>query len=102
MAVAARSEFEPSRASKSIAAAAFALLLLLPIFLISEPPLLDYPNHVASAYVIAHLHDPGLTFSKYFQAHWGPYPYVVMDLVLVGLQKLMPVEAAGRVFCAIL
>jgi hypothetical protein len=84
-----------------VAAAIFALLLLLPVIVISEPPLLDYPNHIASAYVIRHLYDPGTLFAQYFQARWGPYPYITMDLTLVGLQKFVSVDLAGRIFCAL-
>ena len=81
--------------------AVVAFLLLLPILVITELPLLDYPNHLASAYVLAHLHDPGTNFAQYFRADWGPYPYLSMDLLLVVLQRVVSIDVAGRIFCAL-
>jgi hypothetical protein len=72
--------------------------LVLPIWIVAFPPLLDFPNHLARSFVLTHLHDPNYHFSNWYAAQWGPYPYLGMDLTLMGLQKIMPVEMAGRVF----
>jgi hypothetical protein len=76
-------------------------VLLTPIWLVRYPPLLDYPNHLASAFVLAHLHDSGFRFDQFYDAHWGFYPYLTMDLTLIGLQRLFPIELAGRLFMSL-
>lgn len=70
--------------------------LAVPFFVVHEPPLLDYPNHLARAFVLSHIHDPAFTFSKYYQADWKPYPYILWDAVVVALQQFLPVETAGK------
>jgi hypothetical protein len=70
--------------------------LAIPFFVVHEPPLLDYPNHLARTFVLCHLHDPAFHFSEYYQADWEPYPYVLWDLLLVALQRVLPVETAGK------
>jgi hypothetical protein len=76
-------------------------ILLTPIWLVRYPPLLDYPNHLASAFVLAHLHDPGFRFDQFYQAHWGFYPYQTMTLTLIGLERFLPIELAGRLFMSL-
>ena len=76
-------------------------VLLAPIWLVKYPPLLDYPNHLASAFVLAHLHDPSFRFDQDYGADWGPYPYLTLDLSLLALQRFLPVELAGRVYLSL-
>ncbi len=97
---------QPARRShlpaSALSAGAFFLLLagllLAPIWLVKYPPLLDYPNHLARAFVLTHLHDPAVRFQQFYSADWGLYPYLLMDLSLIGLQRLFPVFLAGRIF----
>ena len=76
-------------------------MLLAPIWSVAFPPLLDYPNHLARSFVLAHLHDPAFTFSRFFRADWGAYPYLGMDASLAVLGRLFPIETAGRVFLSL-
>ena len=39
---------------------------------------------------------PHFDFSKYYRADWKPYPYVLWDALMVALQQVLPVEAAGK------
>ncbi len=71
--------------------------LTVPFFLLREPPLLDYPNHLARTFILCHIHDSHFTFSQYYQADWKPYPYILWDALAVGLQQFLPVEMAGKV-----
>lgn len=83
----------------SLWVAAFVLLassLALPFLLVREPPLLDYANHLARGFVLNHLHDPAYRFAGYYSADWKPYPYILWDVLLLGLQQIMPVESAGK------
>jgi hypothetical protein len=82
-----------------------AVGLLLPIWRVAFPPLLDYPNHLARAFVLRHLHDPAYSFAKYYASDWGLYPYLGMDGSMFVLDRIFPIETAGRVFlslCAVL
>src|ERR1700682_1111361 len=79
----------------------FAATLLLPIWVVEFPPLLDYPNHLARPFVLAHLNDPAFTFNRFYRADWGAYPYLGMDAALLALGRLFPMETAGRLFLSL-
>lgn len=83
------------------AAGLIACGLLVPVWLVKYPPLLDYPNHLARTFVLAHLKDPTYHFGAFYSADWGPYPYLGMDVVLVSLQKFLSAETAGKVFLSL-
>lgn len=92
----ADSGFRKYRLAAAICAG--GVVLLLPVLLVRELPMLDWPNHLARIFVLSHLNDPAYNFSRYFRSDWGPYPYIGMDLALLGLSRLVPVETAGRIF----
>jgi len=75
--------------------------LLASIWTVRYPPIVDYPNHLASAFVLAHLKDPSFHFSGFYAADWNTSPYLAMDVILVGLQRFMPIEIAGRVLLSL-
>ncbi|MBZ5645469.1 MAG: hypothetical protein LAO19_22145 [Acidobacteriia bacterium] len=75
--------------------------LLAPVWTVRYPILVDYPNHLASAFVLAHLKDATFHFSQFYASDWNAYPYLTMDVILVALQRIMPVEVAGRVLLTI-
>ncbi|MCL5005419.1 MAG: hypothetical protein M1404_02700 [Acidobacteria bacterium] len=76
-------------------------ILLAPVWTVRYPPLIDYPNHLASAFVLAHLKDPAFHFSQFYGSDWSPTPYLTMDLILVGLLHFLPVMVVGRVFLSL-
>src|SRR5258708_15300032 len=78
-----------------------AAALLTPIWMVEFPPLLDYPNHLARSFVLAHLNDPAFTFSRFYRADWGAYPYLGMDASLAFLGRLFTIETAVRVFLSL-
>src|SRR5229473_1250842 len=78
-----------------------AAALLAPIWSAAFPPLLDYPNHLARSFVLAHLSDPTFAFSRFYRADWGAYPYLGMDASLAFLGRLFTIETAGRVFLSL-
>src|ERR1700688_689354 len=61
----------------------------------------DYPNHLARSFVLAHLNDPAFTFSRFFRSDWGAYPYLGMDASLAVLDRIFPIETAGRVLLSV-
>ena len=78
-----------------------AAMLLAPIWIAAFPPLLDYPNHLARAFVLAHLNDSHFSFQQFYRADWGAYPYLGMDASLAVLGRLFPIETAGRVYLSL-
>lgn len=69
--------------------------LLAPLFVADVPPLLDYPNHLARAVILAFPDDPWL--ARMAQPHWILTPNLGLDLLLPPLLHLLPVHDAGRV-----
>ena len=78
-----------------------AAMLLAPIWIVAFPPLLDYPNHLARAFVLAHLKDSHFSFREFYRSDWGAYPYLGMDASLAVLSRLFPIETAGRVYLSL-
>jgi hypothetical protein len=64
------------------------------------PPLVDYPNHLARNWVLAHGADVPELAGNY-TVHWRILPYLAMDLVVPVLSRVMPIEQAGRIFIAL-
>jgi len=75
--------------------AATCAALMVPLFLVDVPPLLDYPNHLARMYVLAFgAQDPIL--SRMYAQHWAIIPNLAIDLVMPAMLKVLPVYLAGR------
>ena len=75
---------------------ALCAILLAPLALVDMPPLLDYPNHLARATVLAFgAADPIL--SRIYAAHWAIIPNLGIDLLLPPLLHVLPVHVAGRI-----
>ncbi len=71
-------------------------VLLAPLTLVDVPPLLDYPNHLARAFVLAFgPADPVL--SRMYTPQWAIIPNLGIDLVLPPLLHVLPVHVAGRI-----
>src|ERR1700684_2316344 len=81
------------------AALAIAAVSLAPFLLVDVPAILDYPNHLARFYVLAHPHDPWL--SRFYAPHWGVLPNLGLDVIGVALMKVAPVHFAGRIVLAL-
>ena len=75
------------------------LLLCIPIFVASVPPFIDYPNHLARCFMLAH---PGGGYEQYFQPDWALLPNLALELIVVPLAKILPIVLAGKLFLAIL
>jgi hypothetical protein len=76
------------------------VLLAAPLLVVDMPPLLDYPNHLARAFVLASLpSDPVL--ARFYAPHWSIIPNLALDLVAPGLIQVLPVHVAGRLLIAV-
>jgi hypothetical protein len=76
------------------------LILIAPLAAVDVPPLLDYPNHLARAYVLAHGR-ADLHLSQMYAPHWAIIPNLAIDLILPPLLLILPVHTAGRVLLAV-
>ncbi len=83
----------------SIAALALAVVLIVPLLLVDVPPVLDYPNHLARIFVLAHPDDPIL--SQIYAPHWRIVPNLGIDVIGTGLLKLTDVHIGGRMLLAL-
>jgi hypothetical protein len=76
---------------------AIVIVLSLPILAVPHPPLVDYPNHLARAYILRHYHDIPV-FQKNYELRLAPIPNLALDCVIPLLLRWFNVIAAGRIF----
>lgn len=81
--------------------AAAGLVTVAPLLIVDLPPLHDYPNHLARAYVLAHL-DESPHLARYYEARWELLPNLAMDLILPPLLRLLTPQTAGKLFCGLI
>jgi hypothetical protein len=81
-----------------LTALALAVVLAIPLFLVDVPPILDYPNHLARYFVLAHPGDPVL--SQMYLPRWGLIPNLGMDVLGAGLSRLTDIHIGGRILLA--
>jgi hypothetical protein len=74
-------------------------VLAAPLFVVDVPPLLDYPNHLARAFVLASLPDDAV-LGRFYASHWSIIPNLAFDLIAPPLILMLPVHAAGRLLIA--
>jgi hypothetical protein len=80
--------------------AALCLLLLAPLLLADVPPILDYPNHLARLFILAHAgQDPVL--DGIWQPQWAVIPDLGIDLLAPPLMRIMTPFAAGKIMLAL-
>lgn len=94
----AESQCAPSAQAWRSALGLLLLILIAPLLLVDVPPLVDYPNHLARMFVLAHPQDPGL--SRMYVAHWDLLPNLAIDLLVPALMRVMPVYWAGKLMLA--
>jgi hypothetical protein len=89
-----------SRAS-TLAAVLFALACLAavaPLWAGAELPLVDLPQHLHLISVLQRLEDPSTLYPEWFAARGQLTPYLGYYTAVGGLSRLMPLEAANRLF----
>jgi hypothetical protein len=75
------------------------VLALLPVVLVANPPLQDYPSHLARIHILASIDDPAT--DKFYWAAWALRPNLGFEAIMLGLSHFMTIETAGRVFLAL-
>lgn len=77
-----------------------ALGLTAPLLIVDVPPLLDYPNHLARAVVLAFAQsDPAI--AAMYAPHWDIIPNLAVDILLPPLLHVLPIHVAGRLVLAL-
>lgn len=82
--------------------ASFILLIIvilscIPIWIWKYAPLVDYPMHVARAYLLS-LPQNGSGITEFYQSHIQPVPNLGMDLLVSRLMHFVPPLIAGKLF----
>lgn len=75
-------------------------IALIPLFLAKHPPLTDYPNHLARAYIIGN-HEAVPEFEAVYEIQWGVLPNLSMDIAVPFLARFVDIFTAGRIFAAL-
>ncbi len=74
--------------------------LIVPLFVTTIPPLLDYPNHLARMAVLAAAgHDTEL--AHIYAIDWHIAPNLGMDIIVPLLAHIMPLTLAAKMFLAL-
>lgn len=81
--------------------AVLGIALVLPLWVVKYPPLIDYPDHLARAYILHHLHDSNQLFGQWYSSDWGANPYLVADLLLQAFQFPFGIYIAGKIVLTI-
>jgi hypothetical protein len=75
-------------------------IILVPIWIVDYPGMVDYPNHLARCYILAHYHDNPVLQQRYILDH-SPIPNLAIDLIVTPLLRIIPLIAAGKIFLSI-
>lgn len=90
--------------NRKIYYAVFALVLcalVVPVWLVEIPPLVDLPNHLARVFVLAHYADTPF-FQENFQIVRQPIPNLAIDLIVLPLMKFFDIWTANRLFLTLM
>jgi hypothetical protein len=82
-----------------LAAALLVVVLVIPFVLVDVPPVLDYPNHLARYFVLAHPDDPLL--SRMYEIRWAILPNLGMDVAGAALLRITDLHVGGRILLAV-
>lgn len=76
------------------------ILLMLPFFLVTIPPLIDLPGHMGGSAAAAYSDDPA--FARLLGFHWYLVPNLGTDLIVAGLRHMLGITRAYWVAAAII
>ena len=87
------------RAAWAVAALLILAMSLAPLLVVEVPAVLDYPNHLARFFILAHPHDPVL--AKMYAPYWHVVPNLGLDVLGRALLALTPAHVGGRILLAL-
>jgi hypothetical protein len=99
---AARDERESTAGLKFYYAALLIVLvaILLPIWIVKYPGMLDFPNHLTRCYILAHYHDNPVWQQRFIVVH-GPIPDLAIEIIVLPLLQLLPLMICGKIFLSL-
>jgi len=71
--------------------------LIVPLYLVEVPPLVDLPNHLARVFILANYAETPF-FQQNFQIVYEPIPNLALDLIVVPLMNVFDIFAANHLF----
>ena len=74
-----------------------AILVVVPIWSVEYPPLVDYPNHLARGYILYH-HDDVPTFREDFDVDYLSTASLAMDGFILALLPICDARTTGKLF----
>jgi hypothetical protein len=77
------------------------VLILIPIWIVDYPGMVDYPNHLTRCYILAHYHGNPLWQQRYQLDH-TPIPNLMMDLIVTSLTRFLPLLVSGKLFLSLI
>ena len=86
-------------AAWAVAVVAITAALALPFLIVDTPAVLDYPNHLARLFILAHPHDPVL--SRMYAPHWRILPNLGVDVLGAELLRVVSPSVGGRLLLAL-
>jgi hypothetical protein len=88
--------------SKAYYAALLIVLaaLLIPIWTVTYPSMVDFPNHLTRCYILAHYYDNPVWQQRFIVVH-GPIPDLAIEIVVLPLLRLLPLMVCGRLFLSL-
>jgi len=85
------------RATMAVPFAVAMTAVAVPVVTHPLPPLTDYVNNLAAAYVIGAI-GADADLQRYYAIEWRIVPNLMMDLVVPALHRFMSIYLAGQVF----
>lgn len=86
---------------RPLAAVLLVAIVVVPLWSVNIPPLLDYHNHLARQFILHFLPDsPQL--QQFYATNWKASPYLAIDGIVQALATLLPVAVAGKIFLTLM
>ncbi|MES2253764.1 MAG: hypothetical protein V4559_01840 [Pseudomonadota bacterium] len=82
-------------------AAGLFIIAMIPVLTAPIMPLIDFYDHIARFFVLAHL-EPGAALAKSYQTHWSLIPDIGVDVIGVPILWLLPPLPAAKVIVTII
>lgn len=88
------------RTTYRFAVLATVAVLLIPIWLVQYPGMIDLPNHLARCYIFAHYSENAAWQQQFYIDH-TPLPNLAIDAIVVPLQQFFPLLICSRIFLSL-
>ncbi|HTT97667.1 MAG TPA: hypothetical protein VMF58_06420 [Rhizomicrobium sp.] len=82
---------------ETVAIALAALVMALPLWCVTAPPMPDYPAHLASYYLIA-TDAKAAAVSSFYSIHWAWIPNLAGEILIPPMSHLIGLETATKLF----